>query len=579
MSEAGLRLTRKLTIIAQDPAVRDVNGQILTAEIEVPVEDLEPGPRGYRVHVVDFDASTNTLYRPLELNSGRDPYHVPFFEGVGTEQDYQEYNERLLTEPGFHAQNVYAIVMRTLARFEFALGRRVRWSFDGHQLMVAPHAFADANAFYSKEERALMFGYFRGKEERLIFSCLAHDVIAHETSHALLDGLRQRYTDPSSPEQAGFHEGFADIVALLSIFSLRNLVDSVLDLDDGSQTAGRMADHNLIHRDFLTPENLRKSALLGLANQMGTELSGIRGRALRRSVLLAPDPKRINDPSHPEYEEYAEPHKRGEILVASVLNAFLHIWVERLRGLGQTTEGAYHRDRVIEEGCVISDYLLTMCIRAIDYSPSTDVQFCDFLSAILTADNELHPDDSRYSFRRNLLDQFRAYGIEPTSKTHSGVWEPPGITLDYEQSHFDSMQKDPDEVFRFIWVNRHVLGLHENAYTRVISVRPCLRVGPDGFALRETIAEYIQMIDLHCHELDELNIDKPEGMSDDQSIRLFGGGVMIFDEYCRLKYHVRNKIGNAERQTHRLKYLWRYGYFNQLAGEKTFASMHRMRFA
>ena len=235
--------------------------------------------------------------------------------------------------------------------------------------MVAPHAFADANAFYSKEERALMFGYFRGKEERLIFSCLAHDVIAHETSHALLDGLRQRYTDPSSPEQAGFHEGFADIVALLSIFSLRNLVDSVLDLDDGSQTAGpygRPQSHSpgLPHT--------------GKPEEVGPPRSGqpdghrtVRDPrpSLRRSVLLAPDPKRINDPNHPEYEEYAEPHKRGEILVASVLNAFLHIWVERLRGLGQTTEGAYHRDRVIEEGCAIADYLLTMCIRAIDYSP------------------------------------------------------------------------------------------------------------------------------------------------------------------------------------------------------------------
>ena len=73
MSEAGLRHTRKLTIIAQDPGVRDANGQILTAEIEVPVEELEPGPRGYRVHVVDFDVSTNTLYRPLELNCGPRP--------------------------------------------------------------------------------------------------------------------------------------------------------------------------------------------------------------------------------------------------------------------------------------------------------------------------------------------------------------------------------------------------------------------------------------------------------------------------------------------------------------------------
>ena len=61
--------------------------------------------------------------------------------------------------------------MRTLARFKFALGRRVGWSFPGHQLKVAPHAFADANAFYSARDESLMFGYFPGRQDT-IFSCL-----------------------------------------------------------------------------------------------------------------------------------------------------------------------------------------------------------------------------------------------------------------------------------------------------------------------------------------------------------------------------------------------------------------------
>ena len=64
-----------------------------------------------------------------------------------------------------------------------------------------------------------MFGYFPGRSQ-MVYCCLSHDIVAHETTHALLDGLRERYTDPSSPEQAAFHEGFADIVALLSVFAL-----------------------------------------------------------------------------------------------------------------------------------------------------------------------------------------------------------------------------------------------------------------------------------------------------------------------------------------------------------------------
>ena len=77
-------------------------------------------------------------------------------------------NQTILKNPKFHAQNVYAIVMRTLARFEFALGRRISWGFHGHQLKVAPHAFADANAFYSEDDQALMFGIPRQPEHDLL---------------------------------------------------------------------------------------------------------------------------------------------------------------------------------------------------------------------------------------------------------------------------------------------------------------------------------------------------------------------------------------------------------------------------
>jgi len=53
--------------------------------------------------------------------------------------------------------------MSVLARFERALGRRVPWSFAGHQITVAPHAFLDLNAFYSKDDRAIFFGYLSGR--------------------------------------------------------------------------------------------------------------------------------------------------------------------------------------------------------------------------------------------------------------------------------------------------------------------------------------------------------------------------------------------------------------------------------
>ena len=33
-----------------------------TAEVEIPAEELLPGPRGYRVSVIDYDSSANVIY-------------------------------------------------------------------------------------------------------------------------------------------------------------------------------------------------------------------------------------------------------------------------------------------------------------------------------------------------------------------------------------------------------------------------------------------------------------------------------------------------------------------------------------
>ncbi len=63
--------TRKTTIFAQDPSIR-LSGKIVRAQIDIPNEELQPGPRGYRVQVVDYDSSTHTLYKTVPRPSNRD---------------------------------------------------------------------------------------------------------------------------------------------------------------------------------------------------------------------------------------------------------------------------------------------------------------------------------------------------------------------------------------------------------------------------------------------------------------------------------------------------------------------------
>lgn len=590
MPSTSTNRTRPFRIIAQDPAVPDLEGKILTAEIDIPHETLLPGPCGHRVQVIDFDSASRVYYPAGQVHND-----------VATTKDRKDIDiDSLINDPAFHAENVYAVVMRVLARFENALGRHVSWKGDSHQLKLVPHAFADANAFYSRDVEAILFGYFPRRDGKgMIYTCLSHDIIVHETTHALLDGLCDRFIYASSPDQAAFHEAFADIIALLSVFSLKGVAQAALakDLNEESRSL------NLIPKSQLSRDALGQLALLGLAEQMGKELQITRGGALRRSVELTPSPKYYQSP------EFLLPHRRGEILVAAVMNAFIQVWAERLNKLNPVSGGQLDLDRAAEEGADVADCLLTMAIRALDYLPPLHMLFHDYLNALITADVEIRPDDSRYRFRDHLRNSFTDYGIQPfvgtavtskeqiaeaekpaaEEKTHGaeepGTWaSAESLPLTYDHTHFASMMRDPDEVFHFIWENREVLELDgplcDEAFSKVISVRPCLRIAPDGFALRETIATFYQVIRLRADELDEFKIKKPEDMPADIQVALYGGGTLVFNEYGRLKYYIHNALGNGPRQSARIADLWHRGAFVEHDDrEVDFAKTHRMRAA
>lgn len=546
---------RTLRIIAQDPSVlvQESPGKspkILTTEITISSERLEPGPRGYRVHVIDYDSTTSTLYAPKVLPPIEDPYR-------------KASDRVLLSDPGFHAQNVYAIIMRTLGAFEFALGRRVSWAFDSHQLQVAPHAFAVANAFYSRRDQALMFGYFTANGGN-VFTCLSHDIVAHETTHAVLDGLRERYTDPSSIDQVAFHEGFADVIALLSVYSLEKVVRALLNPDRAT------SEKKLIPKKLTTEAALTKSALFGLGEQFGAAMPGSRGDALRRSVQLPEDPKILKE------EEFEEEHRRGEVFVAAMMKAFVKVWVSRLSTLGEVQKGMLQLDRVVEDGAKAAKHLMTMAIRALDYCPPTALTFDQYLTALLIADEEIQQDDSQYGYRAVLKECFGRFGIKP--RANGWRLSPKDQNaLSYQRTHAEALARDADEVFRFVWENRVALQLHLQAYTRVISVRPCTRLSSEGFILRETVAEYIQLASLPAGELaDMIDRPMPEGVSDDEQVKVYGGGTLIFDEFGRLKYHASNPVLNVADDRERLAELWDRGYFDGGAGNR-FSKLHLNR--
>ena len=421
---------RRLRVYAFDPAAALDLGTVnySQAVISLPWDDstdgeLSAGPVNDYVEVIDADPSSGLIYPPIDLN---DPKVLAQDGLAPTEGD-----------PRFHQQMVFAIVMKTIKLFERALGRKVLWApywdtaqgtyVQRRKLRVYPHALREANAYYDKGKCALLFGYFRSEKKHAganwVFTALSHDIIVHETTHAILDGVHGRFSEATNPDSLAFHEAFADIAALFSHFQL---YDAVYDFIDTH--SGELDDSSL---------------LTGLAQQFAAGTT--QQRALRDFIDKTPNPDLL--------EGTIEPHERGSILVAAVFDAFLAIYKRRtgdLQRLARTHPGAgerLHPDftaRLTAEAGKAADHVLRMCIRALDYMPPFDIRFGEFLRAVITADSDLIPDD-RMGYRLAFVQAFRARGIYAddcmSMSPDSLLWEGPGFG-----GLADALQQDAKEL-------------------------------------------------------------------------------------------------------------------------------------
>lgn len=107
------------------------------------------------------------------------------------------------------------------------------------------------------------------------------------------------------------------------------------------------------------------------------------------------------------------------------------------------------------------------------------------------------------------------------------------------------------------------------------------RVAPDGLIVRETVIDYLQILTVRGHELRALGLRRPEELPTGKEVRLYGGGVLVLDEFGRLKYSIGNNVANAARQQARLDYLARMGFFEYRSDQDFsrgfFARLHLAR--
>jgi hypothetical protein len=240
-----------------------------------------------------------------------------------------------------------------------------------------------------------------------------------------------------------------------------------------------------------------------------------------------------------------------------------------------------------QQAAKIAERFLTICIRAIDYCPPVDIQFGEFLRAIITADRTLVPDDP-HGYREALISAFRRRGIVPEDvasyseealcwrgPADSGQELPPleGLHFDTLPEAIDTMSRQVDDSMarrraeesarkntematrNAVLLNQYAvkhaeaLGFAQGPDGKVTvqpyTFHPVNRIGPDGRMLVEFVVEFLQQRE---ERLDPNDLRSPKFV-------FRGGSTVIFNHRGEVRYVIDKRIANEGRLARQRDYL------------------------
>jgi hypothetical protein len=546
---------RPLRIHTLDPAASRLDGAVAT--LKVPFERLSSGPVGSILEVVDWDETTGQLCNPVDLNDPR----ILIENGRAPSS----------SDPLFRQQMVYAVCSSTYNVFQRSLGRDPCWGFRARpgqacpKLRIRPQAFFDRNAYYDPSSGELKFGYFsadgdvqgRNRPHGRVFTSLSHDIIVHEMTHALLDGLRTRFRLPTHPDVAAFHEGFADLMAILTHFSYPDVVHAAIERSGAKLEADGL--------------------LLSLASQFGHTTGS--GGPLRSAI----NPAGLGQHEEGDIRRYDEvgdePHERGSLLVTAIFEAFATVWRRKTKQYLRLARlapgeapGSELAEILADQASTLAAQFLSICIRAIDYCPPFDLRFGEYLRAVVTADFDLVQDDP-FGYREAIIDAFARRRIYPDDvpdlAEDSLLWQPPDIEMEpIEALHFKELRfaGDPGRAADETELRRQAeaLGAYvmRPGYARAFgcalpgdvrlkgdhvdpaivgSIRSLRRVGPDRQVTFDSVAEITQR--RWCK------------LNSGAFSEVFGGSTIILGTDGGVRYVIRKSVTDQKRIQAQADYL------------------------
>jgi hypothetical protein len=464
----SFRRRARAKVYLKDPLALSKRDQYPIGEAIVSGDtSIAPGPTSSRFVVIDYDASSDRVYAPTAWRSrvqywskGRGEYLYDFAAAPDTRQEAQI--------------NAWATAVDTLQLFEdpVVLGREVPWAFEGSRLRILPQAMYDANAFYSRQTKAIHFGYFvDGKRRPMkgrqpsIKTALSHDIVAHETAHAVLDGLRPAYLESVHPDAIGFHEYVADAAAMFSLFRQRDFLRQlvVLPLEEGS------------FFDLVTE----------LAPQVGQGVYGAADRAALRTAR--------NTLRYERVENQIDPHVRGQVLTGLAFELLEGIFRLRLasdmgRELGTGPQSLFR------QLLTAARHAMQILLRPLDLLPPGSITFPEYAAIVLRLGVPDVADEKLRQGYRQLLDRaLKRRGLHQAQYEYDYFIEselPDNRKL--RERDIQMIRGSRVGAYRFLDANRGLFAIPTNRDFRVTRIATNRREADNGVRMvPETIIEYV----------------------------------------------------------------------------------------
>jgi hypothetical protein len=278
--------------------------------------------------------------------------------------------------------HTFSVVRQTLTMYQRLLGGPLPWQWNSgtntDPITVFPHAGVTMNAFYSRGLKALKFFFFdkpgAPAPPPVIFTCRSLDIVAHETGHAVLDGLKPGWITSSAPQTGALHESFGDLTAIFVALGQMDQVEAII----------AQSKANLHNKNFLAD----------LAEEFGNAL----GR---------PNGLRNADNDLKLSQVTTEVHDLSQVFTGGIYDVLADIF--NFERNFSTTDPAFTLYSAAQ-------YLCGLLLRAIKAAPANNATFADVVNKMLVFANS---DGKPVQYRNFIRNRFtiREVVVSPTPLT------------------------------------------------------------------------------------------------------------------------------------------------------------------